>query len=200
MKPRLPRWLGITLLVLLVVLVLGAAVYGIVRLVLWNSLWGGVGAGLLLAILALLAYFVARPLWKLYKFQQYFSKHEAQLQLLPSLMQSGRTQEAMMRFEGVMKGAPEDSAYIFYMRAFFLQAAGRLPEAMSAATKALNLANTDPFLPMILQQMGGQMGQPSTLDEFKTQVQNLCNTLEPRVSQMRQRREKATEKRKKKSR
>jgi 4-hydroxy-L-threonine phosphate dehydrogenase PdxA len=48
----------------------------------------------------------------------------AWLRQLPALMQSGHMQEALARFESVMKEAP-DSAYIYYMRAYFLQAAGK---------------------------------------------------------------------------
>lgn len=200
MNSRFPRWLIITGIVVLV----AALVFGIVMLfrsgwMLWGVNAGWFGLGLLIAIIAVVLISVAPSLIRLYKFQKYFKTHEAQLHGLPALMQSGRTQEALMRFESVMKHAP-DSAYIYYMRAFFLQAAGKLPEALTSAKKAISLAANDPLLPATLQQVGGQMGQPTTVEGFKEQLEELRRSLEPRVNQMRERREKAAKDRKKKSR
>ncbi len=192
---RLPRWLLITLIALAVLVVVGLLVW----LIRSHPLIGWIITGILLAAILVFLAVTGPPLYRLYKFQKYFKAHESQLSSLPNLMSTGRVQEATMRFEGVMKNAPEN-AYVYYMRAFFLQAAGKLPEAMSATQKAITLIGRDPFLPMILQQMGGQMGQPTTVEGFRAQLEDLQRSLQPRVSQMRERREKAVEKRKKKSR
>ena len=195
MESRIPRPLLYALIALAVI----AVVTGLVFLIRWNPLVGWIVTGLIVAALIVVGVTTGPPLYRLYKFQQYFKEHESQLNMLPSLMQTGRVQEALVRFEGVMKEAP-DNAYVYYMRAFFLQSAGKLPEALSAANKAKNLVNGDPYLALILQQMGGQMGQPTTVEGFKDQLDELRHTLEPRVQQMRERREKAVTKRKKKSR
>jgi len=198
MNSRLPRWLLITLLSIAVV----AVVTGLVLMIRHHGVVGLIGwiiTGVLIVLLVLFVSFSAPQLIKLYKFQKYFKQHEAQLRLLPALMQSGRTQEALMRFEGVMKHAP-DNAYLFFMRASFLKAGGKMPEAMAAANKALSLIDKDPFLPQMLQQVGGQMGQPTTVSEFREQLEELKRGLEPRVNSMRERHEKAVQKRKKKSR
>ena len=195
MQSRFPRWLIITLIAVAV----AAVAAGLFFLFRFDKLSGFIVAGLLAVAIGIFAVVTVPPLYKLNKFQKYLKKNEAQLNMLPSLMQSGRVQEAVTRFEAVMKHAPEN-AYIYYMRAFFLNTAGKQPEAMSAATKALALAGKDPFLPMILQQAGGQMGQPATVKEFKEQLEELRDKLEPRLQQMRDRREKAATKRKKKSR
>jgi len=194
-KAPLPRWLLITLAALAVI-VLGAGLFFLFR---WSALGGYIVAGVLVAILVILGVTLGPHLYKLYKFNKYFKQHEDQLKLLPNLLAANRTQEAVMRFEGVMKEAPEN-AYMLYFRAIFLQRAGKLSEAMNAANRALVLAKSDPMLPAMLQEMKGQYGQPSTVEEFKEQLEQLRSTLEPRVTQMRQRREKAVEKRKKKSR
>ncbi|MHB9132585.1 MAG: tetratricopeptide repeat protein [Armatimonadota bacterium] len=194
-NPKLPRWLIITLIAVLVV---GIAI-GIFFAFRYSTTLGWIISGVLLAIIAIFAAVTIPPLYKLYKFQKYFKQHEATLGQLPTLMQSGRTQEALMRFEGVMKQAP-DNAFLTYMQAFFLQSAGELPRAMSAANKALAMAKKDPSLPMMLQQMAGQYGQPTTVEGFIEQLEDLKAKLEPRVSQMRERKEKAVSRRKKKSR
>ncbi|MHB9027028.1 MAG: tetratricopeptide repeat protein [Armatimonadota bacterium] len=195
MISRLPRWLLITL----IALIAAGIATGLVFLFRNDNLrlWGWILTGVLVALLAVFAAVTLPPLIRLYRFQKYFKQHEKQLSLLPNLMQSGRTQEAQMLFDGVMKHAP-DNAYLLYMQAFFLQAAGKLPQAMSVANKALSLVGRDPFLPMILQQVGGQMGQPTTVEGFREQLEDLRDSLEPRVNQMRERREKAVKKREKK--
>lgn len=199
MMSRLPRWLQIALLVV----VLAAVVTGLVLMsrstIAWVHWTGLILSGILVGLLILLLVTYAPQLVKLYRFQKYFKAHEAQLRMLPVLMQSGRTQEAMMRFEGVMKHAP-DNAYLYYMKAFFARAAGKLPEALSATNKALSLIDRDPNLPLMLQQAGGQMGQPSTVKEFRVQLEELRRSLEPRINEMRERHDKAVSKRKKKSR
>ncbi|HEX2949154.1 MAG TPA: tetratricopeptide repeat protein [Armatimonadota bacterium] len=199
MTSRLPRWL----LIVLIAVAVAALVTGLVFMsrsdIAWVHWTGLILSGVLLALFIIFVVVSGPQLLKLYRFQKYFKAHEAQLRLLPTLMQTGRTQEAMMRFEGVMKHAP-DNAYLYYMKAFFLKAAGKLPEAMVATNKALSLVGRDPYLQVMLQQIGGQMGQPTTIDEFKTQLEDLRHSLEPRVSQMRERHDKAVSKRKKKSR
>ena len=85
-------------------------------------------------------------------------------------------------------------------RAFYMQSAGKYPEALQSANKALALAATDPLLLPQLQQNAGQMGQPTTIEGFKENLQELRRALEPRVRLMRERREKAVKERKKKSR
>jgi len=200
MESRYPRWLIITAIAAVVIILVGADVlFFRSGLRFFGISWGWIFLGFLIALIAIIAASVLPTFLKLYKFNKYFKEHESQLHGLPNLMQSGRTQEALSRFESVMKEAP-DSAYIFYTRAFFLQAAGKLPEALSSARKALALAPKDPMLLPTLQQAGGQMGQPTTLEGFKQQLEELCRSLEPRVTQMRERREKAVSKRKKKSR
>jgi len=196
MFARLPAWVKIALLALAVVAV-GFGIYLLFTRV--NPIVGWIVLGVLIAAIAAIAITTVPQLYRLYRFQKYFKKHEKDLNMLPSLMQSGHVQDALVRFEGVMKHAPEN-AYIYYMRAFFLQSAGKLPEAMSAANKALSLVNRDPFLAMMLQQTGGQFGQPTTVQAFKEQLEDLRRGLEPRLNQMRDRREKAVAKRKKKSR
>jgi tetratricopeptide (TPR) repeat protein len=198
MLNRLPRWLLFTLLgLLLVIIVTGLVVMIHSGGVLWYIGWGI--SALLVIVLIVLISVSAPQLIKLYKFQKYFKAHEEQLKTLPSLLQTGRTQEAMMRFEGMMKHAP-DNAYLYYMQAFMLKAGGKLNEALVATDKALALASNDPYLKTMLQQAGGQMGQPTTVDEFKQSLTELRRTLEPRVNSMRERHEKAVAKRKKKSR
>lgn len=199
MKSRLPRWLIIALIALAVIAVVTGLVF-MTRSSGWVALAGWIISGLLIVLIIVFVSVSAPQLIKLYKFQKYFKAHEDQLRLLPSLMQSGRTQEAMMRFDGVMKHAP-DNAYLYYMKAFFMKAAGKLPEAMAATTKALSLVDRDPYLQTMLQQVSGQqMGQPSTVAEFKEQLEDLKRSLEPRVNLMRERHDKAVSKRKKKSR
>ena len=203
MRSRLPRWLLLTLIVLGVVIVVSGLVTGSVLLIRspvpWQSLVGWAILGLLAVTIAVIVWSALPPLIKLYRFQRYFKKHEAELSSLPGLVQGGRMQEALVRFESVMKRAPEN-AYFFYMRAYFLQAAGKLPDALSAANRALTMVDRDQLLPLILQQLGGQMGQPTTVAGFKEQLETLRRSLEPRVSQIRERREKAVSRRKKKSR
>jgi len=195
MFARLPAWVKITLAAL-VVLALAALVFFLFRV---SPIAGWIFLGVLIAAIAVIAITTVPQLYKLYRFQKYFKQHEKDLNMLPGLMQTGHVQDALIRFEGVMKHAPEN-AYIYYLRAFFLQSAGKLPEAMSAANKALNLVNRDPSLPMILQQNAGQMGQPTTVEGFKEQLEEMRRGLEPRLHQMRTRREQAQAKRKKKSR
>jgi len=196
MFARMPAWVKITLLAVALI-ALGTGIYFLFTQV--SVIAGWIVLGVLIAVVAIVAITMVPPLYKLYRFQKYFKQHEKDLNMLPSLMQTGHVQDALVRFEGVMKHAP-DNAYIYYMRAFFLQSAGKLPEAMSAANKALSLVPKDPFLPMMLQQSGGQFGQPTTVEGFKEQLEELRSSLEPRLNQMRDRREKAVAKRKKKSR
>jgi len=172
---------------------------GLVFMIRWNPVWGWITTGIILGLIAVLAAINIPPLLKLYKFQKYFKEHESALLGLAGLMQSGRVAEATARFESVMKEAP-DNAYVHYMRAFFLYQVGKLPESMSAASRALSLADKDPYLPMLLQQAGGQYGQPTNLRDFKEKLEDLRDTLEPRLNMMRERRAKAVERRKKKSR
>lgn len=191
----LPRWQQIAILAAALLLI-AAGLYFLIR---WNAWAGWIATGLVIAALLIVGIPIGYQLYTLHKFQKYFSKHEGTLNMLAPLLQSGRTQEALLRFEGVMKNAPEN-AYFTYMRAVFLQRAGKLPEALDAAERAMTLIKSDPLLPAILQQTGGQYGQPGTLEEFRGQLQDLQQSLKPRVDQMRQRREKAISQRKKKSR
>lgn len=199
MQSRLPRWAIITLTALAVAVVLGLISWGGFALI---HKWGALGLGVFLVILIGLGIFLyigLKPLIQYYKFNKYYQKQEGQLKNLPGLLQAGRTQEALARFEGVMKHAP-DSAYIFFMRANFLQSAGKLPEALTAANKALALSGSDPMLASMLKEAGGQMGQPANVAEFKEQLTELIQSIEPRVSAIRMRREKARREKKKKSR
>ncbi len=148
MTPGIRRWLIIAAIVAVVaVIVLGDVllfhagwkVPGI------NVNWGWFLLGLILMVLVVVIVSIAPQLYKIYRFQKYFKAHEKQLQGLPALMQSGHTQEALLRFESVIKDAPE-SAYLFYMRAFFMQSAGKIPEALFSANKALALASKDTAL------------------------------------------------------
>jgi len=197
MFAKMPAWVKIALLAL-VVIAIGVGIYFLFTKV--SPTVGWIVLGVLIAAIAIVAITTVPPLLKLYRFQKYFKQHEKELSMLPGLLQSGHQQDAVARFEGVMKNAPADNAYLFYMRAFFLQSVGKLPEAMSAANKALALVSRDPFLPMILQQSGGQFGQPTTVEGFKQQLEELRSNIEPRLNQMRDRRVKAVAKRKKKSR
>ena len=199
MLSRLPRWLLITLIAVVLAILITGLVFMSLSGTYWVHMTGIILTGLLIAVVVIFASVSGPQLYKLYKFQKYFKAHEAQMRMLPTLMQTGRTQEALMRFDGVMKNAP-DNAYLLYMHAFFLKAGGKLPEAMNATNKALKLVDRDPYLQAMLQQMGGQMGQPTTVAEFKEQLEELRDSLEPRVNQMRERHQKAISKRKKKSR
>lgn len=199
MLARMPRWLLITLIALAVLLIVTALVF---MIVFGNTVvqWIGIGITIILVVLLTAIGIILGPqLYKAYKFQKVFKAHEAQMRLLPGLMQAGRTQEALMHFDNLMKQAP-DNAYLFFMHAQFLRAGGKLPEAMTATKKALAMAERDPMLQMTLQQVGGQMGQPTSVKEFKEQALEMQRSLEPRVTQMRERHEKAVSKRKKKSR
>lgn len=199
MFSRLPRWLLITLIAIAVVVVVAALIFMMRSETSWVHWTGLILLGVVVALLIITASVLGPQLWKLYKFQKYFKAHEAQMRMLPSLMQTGRTQEALTRFGEVMKHAP-DNAYLLYMHAFFLNTGGKPQEALMTANKALALVDRDPFLPAMLQQVGGQMGQPTTVTEFKEQLRDLIESLTPRVSQMRERHQKAVDKRKKKSR
>ncbi|MEI7832625.1 MAG: tetratricopeptide repeat protein [bacterium] len=199
MQSRLPRWLIITLTALAVAVLLGLISWGGYALI---KTWQIIGLGIFLVIIVGLGIFIwigIKPLIQYYKFNKYYQSQESQLKNLPGLLQAGRTTEALARFEGVMKHAP-DSAYIYFMRANFLQSAGKLPEALTAANKALALSATDPILASMLKEAGGQMGQPSTVTEFKAQLNELIATIEPKVTAIRMRREKARREKKKKSR
>lgn len=197
MLSKLPRWLLITLFVAAVVIVVG----GLIALSVNESTRtiGLVASGVIVALLIIIAVTTGPQMYRMYRFSKHMKANETQLNMLPMLMQTGRTQEALSRFDTVMKDAP-DNAYIMYMKAHFLEAAGKLPEALSAANKALDLAGKDATLQMTLQQVGGQMGQPTTVDGFKSQVQLKIDELRPRVNDIRLRRQKAVKERKKKSR
>lgn len=195
MMPNMPRWLIITI----IALVVAAIATGLFFLIRWNPTVGWITTGLLIALIAVLAAINIPPLLKLYKFQKYFKEHENAMLGLAGLMQSGRIAEATQRFESVMKEAP-DNPYVHYMRAFFLYQVQKFPDAYTAAGRALKLADSDPYLPMLLQQAAGQYDQPTTVRDFKLRLTELRDNLEPRLSQARERREKAVERRKKKSR
>jgi tetratricopeptide (TPR) repeat protein len=195
MKTPLPRWLLYTLIGLAVLVIVGLIIF-LYRV---SPLAGGIVTGVLVVVLAIIALTVGPQLYKLYKFQKYFKAHEETLKLLGTLMAAGRTQEAVMRMEELMKNAPEN-AITQFMRAMFLERAGKYSEAMSAAGRALTLAKKDPMLPAMLQEMKNQPGLPGSMDEFREQMEEMRTSLEPRVNQMRQRKEKAKADRKKKSR
>ena len=201
MLSRMPRWLMLTLLILAVVIVIGGLVLMSISRTPWLHIVGLSLSGLLVALIIILVATQGPQLLKMYRFQRHFKGGggEAMIRSLPTLLEAGRTQEAMMRFDQAMKDAP-DMAYMFYMRAMLARGAGKLPEAMAAANKALSLIPNDPTLASSLQQAGGQMGQPRTVDEFRTQLEELRRSLAPRVSAMRERHDKAVSKRKKKSR
>ncbi len=179
-----------------VVLLIAAAIAG---LFIWSPLAGWIGVGVIVVVLAILAIVYLPPVFRWMRFQKTFKKFEGQLQQLPTLMMAGRTQQALLLFEEAMKEAPEN-AYTYYLRARFNERAGKLPEALAAANKALSLAGSDPFLPVILQQVGGQAGQPATVAEFRRQTEEMRGALEPRVNMVRQQKERAKKDRKKKSR
>lgn len=202
MNPRLQRWGSLALIVAAVaILALGDVLLFRSGWKLFGVSWGWLFLGLIVAVLAVAIAIVAPQLIKLYRFQKHLKKHEQQLLTLPSLMKAGHTEEAMARFERMMQDKDaQDSAFLHYMRAFYMQSVGKNAEALHSANKALSLATSDPLLLPQLQQNGGQMGQPTTIAGFKEQLEDLRRTLEPRVRQMRERRERAAKERKKKSR
>jgi tetratricopeptide (TPR) repeat protein len=197
MTPKLSRPWAIALIALAVLLIAG--------LITWFFLMGWTLAawivlGLIIALVVGLFAAFGPPLIRWYKFQKSFKKYEKQFQQLPSLMMAGRTPQALMLFEELMKDAPE-SAYFYYLRAMFTERAGKLPEALAAVNKAITLSRSDPLLPAILQEYSTQMpGQPATVEEFRRQLDELKASLEPRVNAVRQRKAQAAVKRKKKSR
>jgi hypothetical protein len=205
MMPNFSRWKAIAIVagvvVLVVLIIVGLFKIGSTTLPfgLPPIHWGWLFVLLLIGVLSFLAYKFVPMFVQYYKFNKYYKANEEALKNLPRMLQNQRSAGAVMQFDNLMQNAP-DSAYIYYMKAFFYQSSGRLGEALSSARKALAMADKDMLLPMILQQSGGQMGQPTTLSEFKASLTEMCAVLEPKVSDTRQRREKAVEKRKKKSR
>ncbi len=203
MMPNFSRWKAIAIVagvvVLLVAITIGLFKIPTVNLGPINISFGIVWVLIIIGVLSFLAYKFVPMFVQYYKFNKYYKANEEALKNLPRMLQNQRSAGAVMQFDNLMQNAP-DSAYIYYMKAFFYQSSGRLGEALSSARKALAMADKDMLLPMILQQSGGQMGQPTTLSEFKASLTEMCAVLEPKVSDTRQRREKAVEKRKKKSR
>lgn len=199
MLSRLPRWLIITLISLVVAVVIGGSILMVVLGSGWVAWAGWVIIGIIVLAVILFSIYGLPQLIKLYRFQKYYKANEANIKNLGNMVQSGRAAGALQQFDGVMKHAP-DSAYMLYMHALLLQSAGKHIEALSAANKAIDLISKDPMLPAQLKEMAGQMGQPTTVEEFRQQVEDLRRSLEPRVSQMRERHQKAVSKRKKKSR
>ena len=196
---KLPRWLLISLIVIAV----GAIVTGLVFLIRSEVTWmywtGLILAFLIVAIIIAVATTLGPQLFKLYKFQKKLNTEESSFRSLEGLLQQGKVHEATLRFNHLMKDAP-DNAYLFYMKAMFMRQAGQTLEAYDAAKNALKFANTDQSLTASLQQVGGQMGQPTTVAEFKTQVKAIIAELEPKIKEMKAKKEKAVQKRKKKSR
>ena len=199
MLSRLPRWLLISIIVAAVVIVVGGAILLVVLGQGWVELVGWIILGILLVAVIVFSIYGLPQLIKLYRFQKYYKANEANIKNLGNMVQSGRTSGALMQFDDVMKHAP-DSAYMFYMRALLLQSTGKHIEAIASANKALAMIGKDPMLAAQLKELSGQMGQPSTVEEFRVKVEELKSTLEPRVTQMRERHQKAVSKRKKKSR
>ncbi len=203
MTPNVSRWKAISIVAGVVVLLV------IITLLLFrippfkigpvDLSAGGIWVFILLGIISFLAIKFVPMFVQYFKFNKYYKANEEALKNLPRMLQNQRSAGAVMQFDNLMQNAP-DSAYIYYMKAFFYQTSGKFGEALSSARKALAMADKDMLLPMILQQSGGQMGQPTTLSEFKEQLTGMCAMLEPKVSDTRLRREKAVEKRKKKSR
>ena len=199
MASKLPRWLIITLIALALLVLIGGNILLYHLKFPYGLIFGGLLTMAMLAVVIGLATLYGPMLWRYYKFSKYYKENEDTLRQLPHLMQQHRSMAAQSQFEGIMKNAPE-GAYIYFMKAFFYQSSEQFPEALYAAKRALALAGNDQMLPILLQQAGGEMGQPKTVAEFKEQMERLVDSLQPRVTQMRQRREKSIEKRKKKSR
>ncbi|MEI6519398.1 MAG: hypothetical protein WCO98_05080 [bacterium] len=203
MMPNFSRWKAIAIVagvvLLLVLITIGLFSIGDRHIGPLVINWGWFFVLILVGILSFLAIKFVPMFVQYYKFNKYYKANEEALKNLPRMLQNQRSAGAVMQFDNLMQNAP-DSAYIYYMKAFFYQTSGKFGEALSSARKALAMADKDMLLEMILQQSGGQMGQPTTKIEFKEQLTTMCATLEPKVSDNRQRREKAVEKRKKKSR
>lgn len=203
MMPDFSRWKAISIVagVVLLLVIITILLYKIPTFMLGplTVSIGWIWIALIIALLSVLAYKFVPMFVQYYKFNKYYKANEEALKNLPRMLQNQRSAGAVMQFDNLMQNAP-DSAYIYYMKAFFYQTSGKYGEALSSARKALAMADKDMLLEMILQQSGGQMGQPTTKIEFKDQLTSMCAMLEPKVSDNRQRREKAVEKRKKKSR
>ena len=206
---KLPRWL----LILILVVVLGALITGIVFLIGSPTQWmhfTGIALAIVLGGTIIgLAYMTLPQLIKLYKFNKKMSANEDDLRALGGLLQQqgdlfmpgsgSKVHEATVKFNRLMKDAP-DNAYFYYMRAAFMMRAGNNQDAYDAAKSALKLASTDSSLSVLLQQAEGQVGQPTTVAEFKTQMKEMIAELEPKIRQQQAKKEKAVQKRKKKSR
>lgn len=195
MTPNISRT-KVILITIGVVLLIVAAIFGLFRL---STLAGWIVVGIIVVVLGVLAYMYLPPLFQWMRFQKKFKKYEGQMGQMSNMLMANRTQQADLLFEEVTKDAPE-SAYFYYMRAMFKSRAGKLPEALAAVNKAIAMIKTDAFLPVILQQAGNQPGQPSTVSEFRRMAEELKDDLEPRVTSVRQQKEKAKKDRKKKSR
>ena len=196
---KLPRWL----LISIIVVALGALITGLVFLisseVTWMQWTGLILSGVLVIAIVVLATTIGPQLIKLYKFQKKMNAEDGNLRGLEGLLMQGKVHEATLRFNRLMKDAP-DSAYLYYMKAMFMKQTGNNLEAYDAAKNALKFSSTDASLQASLQQTGGQMGQPTTVTEFKAQLKEIIAELEPKIKLQQAKKEKAVQKRKKKSR
>jgi hypothetical protein len=199
MFQKLPRWGQITLLALGALIVLGLLGLGVYAMSAWLHIWGLLISLAILGGLGAVLYVSLKPLLKYYQFSKKAPQHEALMRQLPGLLQAGRTQEAIARFDDVMNDAPEN-AYFFYLRAYFFRGVQKQSEALSAAKKALTLMKSDALLAEMIKQGAAQPGAPGSTQEFRENLEQLIDDIEPRLHASRQRREKARADRKKKSR
>jgi len=197
---KLPRWLLISVLVVAVCALITGLVFMIRSDTPWVHWTGVIVAFVVIAIIIFIATTFGPKLIKLYKFQKHLSNREDDFRSIYGLANQGKAHEAAARFNSLMKGAP-DSAYIYYMKAVFMKNTGNMKDSYDAAKNALYFADRDPSLAAQLQQGASQLpGQPTTLAEFKAELQVIIAELEPKMKEIQLKKEKAVQKRKKKSR
>ena len=196
---KLPRWLLIAIIIIGVTGIVTGLVFMIRSGTGWVHWTGLILTLVLIAIIISLVTYLGPQLYKLYKFQKKLNNEESGFRELESMLAQGRVHEATQKFKYIMKDAP-DSAYIYYMKAVFLKNTGNNVEAYKAAKSALGLANTDASLNASLEQGAGQMGLPTTKAEFKIMLRDMIAELEPKVKEQQTKKEKAVQKRKRKSR
>ena len=162
MMPNFSRWKAIAIVagVVLLVVLITVGLFHVGSTPLPFGLppihWGWLFILILVGLLAVLAIKFVPMFVQYFKFNKYYKANEEALKNLPRMLQNQRSAGAVMQFDNLMQNAP-DSAYIYYMKAYFYQTSGKFSEALSAARKALAMADNDMLLEMILQQSGGQM-------------------------------------------
>jgi len=200
---KLPRWLLITLISVGLGGIITGLVFMIRSSIVWVNWTGLILIMLLVALAIVLATYIVPQLRKAHQMKKFIENMpdpEATSRSLESLAQQGKAHEATLRFNQMMKDAP-DNAYLYYMKAMFMRNVGNTVEAYEAAKSALSLtSDNDPSLSAMIQESASQPGMPSTVSEFRAQLKSIISDLEPKIKEINARKEKAVQKRKRKSR